>query len=669
MTAAAVLPSAVLVAEVIASAVTGRRLAGAVAGAAATTATTTAATGSSATDDASFALRLTVGMVTGITQVVGVMLVAGAVDILYWPTVLALHAVVTAGVIVTVPARPPARRKPSGSRSRRPVPIAAVLITAVLGFAGAVDVLLSLHVPSDYDDTQYHLPNAASWVQTHNLWHLPPTNPGYLTNGYPSDGELVSSWTMLPSHVADWAALPTIFFGALIIVAAALLAEEIGGAAWHGALAGGATVLCPSSWEAGLDSSLTDWLSVGGLIAGLALALHARRRCGTRGGSFLLLAGAALGLAVGSKDTTWIPTVVLAVVVAGMAGRGNRLAAIGRLAAGVIALAAVWVVRDAIQTGNPVYPEPIGIVGATIFHGAVSPWTADSTSLLQDIVRGRVHALHLWLHDAIGWYGLAALGALGAIAAVRRRPAAIVAALATAWAIAYLAEPYTGPAAVPLFILAQLRYGLPALAVALVCSCVVSRALRAVVAVAVVIDVGFVLHVRVRLPDEPLAALWPSSRDIAIAITVAVVVAITLAVRIRLTRPGFLTALALGVVSSLAVLLAAAWSRPPPPTPLDVALTRAGQPDGRVMIDFDGPAVLAAMGVHFEHPLVSAGGGVSQQAPILNRAGLDARLEATDPAAVIVGQPVPGFVAAWQPPGYRLLYEYGGSYFYVKASR
>jgi len=616
------------------------------------------------------ALRAVTALIVGLTQIIGVQMVCAAFDLLYIPVVFALHLAIALGAWRTVaPIRRPRRTRP-----RTDLPLVA--LGAVLAFAGFIAALMSLKIPSDPDSVQYHIPNAASWLQVHNLWHLPATNPGFFTNGYPSDGELITSWIIQPLHQAQWSSLPSLLYGVQILAGAALLSEELGGSPLHGLLAATAILLSPLSWTAQVQTAFTDWISLGGLIMAIALILHARSHHGWR---WFLLAGLALGVAVGSKDTALLPGVFVIALGALTLPRARRVRGCLLMLGGVVALSGVWYVRDALQTGNPLYPEPIRIGGRTLLRGGVGPITAWSSSILKDIFTGNGFGLKIWVETFAVWIGPAVVLCAGALLCVARwrrsNLRALLAAIAGIWFIVYMATPYTGPSSFPLLISSQVRYGLPAMTLAAVCASVESQWLRRVAWIAVGYDLWAVLH-GVHLASVPEAAM-PKTRGafVLLALAGALVVAVWLVwSRPSPSRPNIATLPPITIGTTVVVLAIAALSivavrHAPAPSRLDMALAVAGRPRGPVMIDGDGD-VLGAMGDKLEHQVVSAGGGgAAHQTPLSKAVLLDARVRSVDPAALIVGPTNwPGVIPGWAPLGYRLLYNQAGRHIYIKDS-
>ena len=263
--------------------------------------------------------RCFVGLLVGLLEVFGVLQLLGIFDLLTKIAVLLAHLALAALVLWLVPARP------GMARQALPKPPLGLLITGGIGVGLALlAVFLGLHGPSLESDTvQYHVVDAGWWLQVHNLWSLPPVDPGYYTNAYPSNGELAGLWLMLPTHTDQLAYVVNVVFGVWVVLSGAVIARELGRPSWVGALAALAVVASPLSFWTQTHSLMTDLAATGGILAGAAFVLYGRRRPGEA--RWVVMAGLALGIGVGSKDTGFLPALaVIALAIALSARAGAR---------------------------------------------------------------------------------------------------------------------------------------------------------------------------------------------------------------------------------------------------------------------------------------------------------------------------------------------------------
>src|SRR5262249_15058297 len=96
------------------------------------------------------------------------------------------------------------------------------------------------------------------------------------------------------------------------------------------------------------------------LAAGLAFAVRYLR---AREPQALILAGVALGLACGNKIVA-LPVTAFVMVLLGVVAIGRRrIAAFGAPATLCAALASPWMVYNTIDTGYPLSPMPVSVLG------------------------------------------------------------------------------------------------------------------------------------------------------------------------------------------------------------------------------------------------------------------------------------------------------------------
>lgn len=256
-------------------------------------------------------------------------------------------------------------------------------LAAVLPWLGALPValLLAAYPPAAFDDTMYHLPLAESLVA-----HGGPTFEPHLRfpvfplfqetlmavllalGGSETSVHLLSTaqLLLLAGVVTLWARLRAGAQAAALVTALLLgcpLFVWLGGTAYVDlALAlfvtGAFWVLdlARTNRGDGHDASMTRWLALAGGLAGAAAAVKYH-------GLFFLGMVGLLG--------AW------------SAWRERRPAAVAALAAAALLTACPWYVRNALVTGNPVFP----FLGAVFGH---SPWSAPAV-----LVDGQ--------HGAQGW--------------------------------------------------------------------------------------------------------------------------------------------------------------------------------------------------------------------------------------------------------------------------
>jgi hypothetical protein len=405
--------------------------------------------------------RSLVALVLGLAGLVAVVLVLGIVHLLYrWPVTLALVAV-SGLVLWRVPALDAA--PVSAAPHRTPDLLVAV---AVGGGMAVLALELGLQGFSASPDTlQYHAVNAGTWLHHHSLLTLPPAVPGFPTNGYPSNHTLTGLWLMLGTGSDQLAYIVNVIWGALAVLGTAAATRALGGRAAAGALVALGVLLSPAVFGSQVNSLLSDIAAGGGVVAALAAGLRALD--GERGRQWALVCGLALGLAVGSKITAAVPgAAVLGLL---LFAKRDRAPMIGIVVAAAAPLVAFWLIRDAVEFGNPLFPLSAGPL-----HGLSSPLTQLEDSIAKQIARGNGTVVARWLRLARDVLGFAFLlpfaAALTGVWAWRRgnRPLLLAAGVAVAGLLTYLVTPYSGggPHGISFLIGSSFRYESPALLLA-----------------------------------------------------------------------------------------------------------------------------------------------------------------------------------------------------------
>jgi hypothetical protein len=336
--------------------------------------------------------------------------------------------------------------------------------------------------PEGIDTLTFHFPDVGKWIREGSIWRVDQFTP-LLTNGnYPHNGDVVFLAAILPWR-NDWlAGAVNPLYVALAGIAVYALARELGAPRPPAILAGALFASLPVVGLAANGEGMTDSLMFATLGAGMLFLLRHERGAPL---SELVLAGLALGLAFGTKwYSLWAVAAVVAVWV------GVRL--IGRLpprkgpnplfrdvglVAGLIALAGgVWLLRNWIDTGNPVFPVEVGALGVTVFDAPYDYIRACAGFTIAHYAGdGGVWSDHILpaYRDTYAWPGAAiGLGLVAAVAlALRARGGVPRGALAAGLGCTllltagYVLTPYSafGPEGEPVLVGANARYLVPAL--------------------------------------------------------------------------------------------------------------------------------------------------------------------------------------------------------------
>jgi hypothetical protein len=224
---------------------------------------------------------------------------------------------------------------------------------------------------TDIDMLAFHLPGIARWIQTGTLWQVNQFLPGFATDQYPHNGDFLILSSVLPWHDLAFARLPAFVFFVLTGLAVYALALELGAArAAAATFAALALVVFPIAQFGlqGLPDDITFFMLGAGLVF---LVRHAR----TRNPGELMLGGLAIGLGLGTKwfgltaavpvFVVWIGAGLLAREPVARVARGAGLLLLTMAAGG-----GFWLIRNLVESGNPIYPKTVSLFGLTLFPGS-----------------------------------------------------------------------------------------------------------------------------------------------------------------------------------------------------------------------------------------------------------------------------------------------------------
>ncbi len=275
-----------------------------------------------------------------------------------------------------------------------------VSLAAALTLGGLRDVFRLRFAPAgaySFDDISYHLAAVATWIRHGDLRMMRFAVGDASTPFYPVLSE-VAAWVMFAPFrdndvAARWMQIP---FGLFSILAVAAIARRLGLSYRLSALS---ALLFASLHKAfplllltaGNDHS-ASFFTLAAVDAGLALVRRPRP-----GGA--VVTGSALGLLLATKyiGVLYAPVVLLVLGLAWLVERREpgsdarvpaRVAAglLGLLAAALAVTAGYTYLRNAVTTGNPIFPAPLRLFGIEIFPG----WASASISHRDDSPEFRI---------------------------------------------------------------------------------------------------------------------------------------------------------------------------------------------------------------------------------------------------------------------------------------
>ncbi|HEX8743756.1 MAG TPA: glycosyltransferase family 39 protein [Thermoleophilaceae bacterium] len=340
--------------------------------------------------------RVLAALVVGAADVVLVGTLVSFTDGFERPWLLADHAVLAAlayfwwrraGRPAPFEGPPPRAIAASLRAGAREHPIVAVAVGAV-AVALAIQLFLGLMVAqNNWDVMSYHLARAAYWLQYDSVSHFPGGSPRQI--GYPPNTELLQAWTMELWGSDRLVALVQWLSGIGAALACYLAARFLGFERSGSALAGALLLAMPIPILQ--TTTAQNDLAAAFLVLATAAFLARGLRDGHAGE--LVVAGAALGLAVGTKNTAVMAIPSLALIAAAVAYRSRparrTLAIAGAAAAiGIAALGSYTYVSnlrntssltahasDHLERSSPVKKNEVMIWwGFVDFPGVHVPW-------------------------------------------------------------------------------------------------------------------------------------------------------------------------------------------------------------------------------------------------------------------------------------------------------
>jgi hypothetical protein len=325
---------------------------------------------------------------------------------------------------------PNAKAVSPSSAGARVLAGAAVLWAASLW--GRLWILAYHRPPYDWDGLYYHIPAIHEWVARGHIEFLDGF-PDLPFVNYPMAVE-ANTFLMYEAHRSSRLVdASNLWYWPMAFFAVVVVADRLGvRGAWPwlaGALLAGAPLLVGQSVSCYVDAGFAASVMAG--IAASTLFVFP----GREGASRLWLGvlwGASLGLVLGAKGTGVVlaPVVVLAVLGVVSVREAPRREALRAWGAGLVVALAVggyWYVRNAYNTGNPLYPIQLKL-GARVLRPGYDPSDLTRAQLPDWLaqVPAPLRVPFAWLQRDAPIQGYDPIGGLGYLWPVAELPAVIV---------------------------------------------------------------------------------------------------------------------------------------------------------------------------------------------------------------------------------------------------
>jgi hypothetical protein len=245
---------------------------------------------------------------------------------------------------------------PAPPSHRLGLPIVAVVVAAVAA-GWAIPTLSGITGGmSRADSLWYHMPLSLRFAETGSTGDIFFFDPIFFASFYPANTELLHSIPILAFERDFISPLLNLGFLAVGFVAAWAIGRPYGLAPQ--ALLGAAVILgaeTMTDFQAG--EALNDIGGVAFVLCAVAILVngHASRPQGDRiGPGALAFAGAAAGLAAGSKFSFLAPIALLTVALLVIAPRASRLTTAAWFGLPMLLAGGYWYLRNLVQVGNPI---------------------------------------------------------------------------------------------------------------------------------------------------------------------------------------------------------------------------------------------------------------------------------------------------------------------------
>jgi hypothetical protein len=389
---------------------------------------------------------------------------------------LAIGAVAVAALVWRLVPEAPAGEpdgpsRPANTPIREPLPIRVATWLAVAGTSAAWAMVTAQTINrgmNEFDTVIYHLPSAATFVQTASLSGIHYNGRDFASAFGPLSVEVFHAVGMLAFGRDTLSPLLNLAWLALAFLAAWCLGRPSGRP--HLSLLGVTAMLgTPLMIHAEAGTAKNDLAVVVLLVAIGALLLQPEVAPSGR-----WLVAMTAGLLLGTKLTALVPVVLLAIGMIALTPSGKRLVESGRWAVGLTS-GAFWYLRDWISVGSPI-PDAHLAVGplklASVDEGSYGKLGVTLAHYLND---PSIWRTYLWpeLRVSLGWGAVFVIPlALGGFLSVLRSgpaPRRLLSLVGLTFVAIYLVTPFSamGLPGTPTLFGQGLRFVIPALALGL----------------------------------------------------------------------------------------------------------------------------------------------------------------------------------------------------------
>jgi len=296
----------------------------------------------------------------------------------------------------------------------------ALLVFAVIAGFGLVKFFINLvNPPFGWDDLNYHFTFPVEWLKHGNL-NNPITvfddpSPSY----YPINGSLLFFWLMVALKNVFLADLGQFPFFILAFLAAYSIAGKVGLGKYGSFSAAGLFVLIPNFFKQ-LKIAYLDVMVAALFLIALNYLFLLRKEFSLRN---VLIFCLGLGLLLGAKTVALPYSLLLFIPFVYYAVKNRKKAYLFLVAVLAIAsLGGFSYIRNFLETGNPLYPLNLNLLGVNIFKGVIERGVYSIHFKQEDYALGK-----LLFHEGLGLqtliFILPAVFLAGSVALLKERKA------------------------------------------------------------------------------------------------------------------------------------------------------------------------------------------------------------------------------------------------------
>jgi len=273
--------------------------------------------------------------------------------------------------------------------------VAAFVLSLLLGF-GIVKIIINLvNPPFGWDSLNYHFTFPVEWLKHANLQNPITINDDLAPSYYPINGSLIYLWFILPLKNVFLADLGQVPFFAVSFLALYGLCRRLNIGREFSFYAAGLFSLTPNYFKQ-LEISYVDVMVCAWFLAGAYFLICFLQR---RKLSDIFLFSASIGMLIGTKTIALLygGALFLFFIVSLLRSKNKIIPYFLISVSLIILLGGYGYVRNLMDTGNPLYPMKVELLGREIFKGVY-----DKSNYSVRFISGDYSLSKILFHEGMG---------------------------------------------------------------------------------------------------------------------------------------------------------------------------------------------------------------------------------------------------------------------------